>query len=226
MPINTILLDAGGVILDETNHEQRVKEVITELICDITPNYHFEQYDRDLQEAVVSFCPRAYDFVIWKNCARNSDRFYHLRKEFWRRYHASPPPLVLMDGADSVIRVLAKKYKLLLAGQYGEKIIHLFDGYNLTYCFFNSLTQDDFDITKPDPRYLERIISQGDAEPKQCVMVGDRIDKDVIPAKMLGIKTILFRNGMHRDQVPRIPDEMPDAEIQDIRELPDAIEMI
>jgi HAD superfamily hydrolase (TIGR01549 family) len=226
MPTNTILLDAGGVILNEANHELRVKEIMAELICDITPDYHFEQYDRDLQEAVASFCPKAYDFVIWKNCGGNLNRYYHLRKEFRRRYRANAPALVLMDGADKVIQVLAKKYKLLLAGQYGEEIMHLFEGYSLVDCFYNALTQDDFDITKPDPRYLERIIQKGNADPHQCVMVGDRIDKDVIPAKMLGMKTVLARNGLHKNQVPRIPDEMPDVEIRDIRELPEAIEKI
>jgi ribonucleotide monophosphatase NagD (HAD superfamily) len=46
-------------------------------------------------------------------------------------------------------------------------------------------------------------------------MVGDRIDYDVVPAKLLGMRTVLLRTGRHRDQQPRSWDEMPDAEVQD-----------
>jgi ribonucleotide monophosphatase NagD (HAD superfamily) len=54
-------------------------------------------------------------------------------------------------------------------------------------------------------------------------MVGDRIDKDVIPAKLLGMKTILIRVGLHKNQQPRIPFEVPDAELDSVIGLADAI---
>ena len=52
-----------------------------------------------------------------------------------------------------------------------------------------------------------------DADPAACIMAGDRIDKDVIPAKQLGMKTIRVRVGLHKGQQPRTPDEIPDAEL-------------
>ena len=54
-------------------------------------------------------------------------------------------------------------------------------------------------------------------------MVGDRLDKDIAPAKALGMVTIRFRTGRHRRQKPRCPAEMPDAEVTDVSELEAAI---
>ena len=74
----------------------------------------------------------------------------------------------------------------------------------------------DFKITKPDPRYLEQITRKIGALPDECIMVGDRIDKDIIPAKQLGMKTILLRTGIHKYQKPRVPFEIPDKELPGI----------
>jgi beta-phosphoglucomutase-like phosphatase (HAD superfamily) len=55
--------------------------------------------------------------------------------------------------------------------------------------------------------------------PAECIMVGDRIDNDIAPAKALGMATILFRSGRHRRQRPRSAAEEPDAVVTDVMEL-------
>jgi putative hydrolase of the HAD superfamily len=55
----------------------------------------------------------------------------------------------------------------------------------------------------------------GASTPTECIMVGDRIDNDVVPAKLLGMKTVLLRTGRHREQMPRSWDERPDFEVED-----------
>ncbi len=59
--------------------------------------------------------------------------------------------------------------------------------------------------------------------PADCIMVGDRIDNDIAPAKGLGMATILFRSGRYRRQRPRSPAEEPDAVVTDVLELEAAI---
>src|SRR5437764_1454981 len=59
--------------------------------------------------------------------------------------------------------------------------------------------------------------------PVECIMVGDRVDNDVVPAKLLGMRTVLFRTGRHRAQQPRSWDEKPDVEVHDVAGLERAI---
>jgi len=56
-------------------------------------------------------------------------------------------------------------------------------------------------ITKSDPRYYEQIAQLFGVNPHQCILVGDRIDKDIIPAKQVRMKTIWTRVGLHKNQV-------------------------
>jgi putative hydrolase of the HAD superfamily len=62
--------------------------------------------------------------------------------------------------------------------------------------------------------------------PADCIMVGDRIDNDIVPARALGMATILFRTGRHRRQKPRSPAEEPHAVVVDVAELRAAIERL
>lgn len=57
----------------------------------------------------------------------------------------------------------------------------------------------------------------------ECILVGDRIDADIAPAKAAGMATIQFRSGRWRRQRPRSTAETPDAVVTDVAELEAAI---
>ncbi len=54
---------------------------------------------------------------------------------------------------------------------------------------------------------------------QDCVLVGDRLDKDIAPAKAKGMATIQFRSGRWRRQRPRHAAEQPDVVVTDVPEL-------
>ncbi len=62
-----------------------------------------------------------------------------------------------------------------------------------------------------------------DFPPSDCVMVGDRLDRDVAPVRAQGMACIRFRTGRWRRQRPRCPEETPDADVSDVPELEEAI---
>ncbi len=54
-------------------------------------------------------------------------------------------------------------------------------------------------------------------------MVGDRVDNDIAPARLLGMRTVLLRAGRHIAQQPRSLDEVPDFEVRTVEEMRTAI---
>jgi putative hydrolase of the HAD superfamily len=78
-------------------------------------------------------------------------------------------------------------------------------------------------LRKPDPRAFLAAAEAMGVSPSACIMVGDRIDNDIAPAKALGMATIQLRSGRHRRQQPRSPAETPDAVVTDVLELEEAI---
>lgn len=53
------------------------------------------------------------------------------------------------------------------------------------------ITAEDTINSKPHPESFEKILELTGAKPEECVYIGDRDEMDIIPAKQLGMKTIL-----------------------------------
>jgi HAD superfamily hydrolase (TIGR01549 family) len=223
MKTTTILLDAGGVILDETEHEEKRAKIAVEILSAIIPGYSISAYYSDIEEAVRCFCPSVYQYVFWKSVVNDRSLFDKLYASYLNEWQKRKPPLKLTYGFETEVKAISKNFKIGIAGQYGQELLRLLEERSILDCFTYRLTQDDFSVTKPDLRYYEQIVKACGIDPKQCIMGGDRIDKDVIPAKLLGMKTILVRTGLHRNQLPRIPFEVPDAELNGVYGLAEAV---
>ncbi|MYA76953.1 MAG: HAD family hydrolase [Gemmatimonadetes bacterium] len=78
-------------------------------------------------------------------------------------------------------------------------------------------------VKKPDQRFFETILANADTKASEAIMIGDRLDNDIIPARRIGMKTIWLRWGRYRIMEPRTPDEVPDATVADVREVSDAV---
>ncbi len=226
MKITTVLLDAGGVILDESEHEQVRAELAVEILSSVVPEYSISEYHSDIEEAVKCFCPGVYQYVFWKTLTRDMTLFDRLYATFLSEWKNRKPPLRLNPHLENELSAICAEFDVGIAGQYGRELLDLLEERALLECFTHRLTQDDFSTTKPDIRFYDQILKASGVEPQQCLMVGDRIDKDVIPAKLLGMKTILIRVGLHKNQQPRIPFEVPDAELESLVGLAETISKI
>lgn len=220
--ITTVFLDAGGVILDEAEHEEARARLAMEVLSPVVPGYSVSQYWSDVQEAVTVLCPSAYQYVFWKYLKNDRSLFDKLFGSFKEKWKQRRPPLKLNAGLEKEVKAISENFKIGIAGQYGKDVLELLEKHSILDCFTYRFTQDDFSITKPDPRYYEQILKKCGVVPEECIMVGDRIDKDVIPARQLGMKTILVRVGLYKNQQPRIPFEIPDVELDSIEGLAEA----
>jgi putative hydrolase of the HAD superfamily len=151
------------------------------------------------------------------------DQLYASYLGEWRQRR---PPLRLTSGLEAELTAICGNFKVGIAGQYGMELLQLLEEHSILEHFTYRLTQDDFATTKPDLRFFESIVKRCGIDPKECIMVGDRIDKDIIPAKLLGMKTVLIRAGLHKNQQPRIPFEVPDAELASVAGLAETISKI
>jgi FMN phosphatase YigB (HAD superfamily) len=223
MKVTTVLLDAGGVILDESDHERVRVGIAVEILGAVVPGYTEAAFYSDLNQAIEAYSPRILGHVFWKYVKPDRARYDDLYTLFLRRWREARPPLKLMRGFGEEVEPIASELGVGIAGQYGKDLLDLLESEGLLACFRYRFTQDDFTITKPDPRYLEQIARACGVDPGECVMVGDRIDNDIIPAKQLGMKTVLVRVGLHRGQQPRTPFEIPDLELAGIEGLGAAV---
>ncbi len=62
-------------------------------------------------------------------------------------------------------------------------------------------------------------LKEADCKPDEAVMIGDRIDNDILPAKKLGVKTVWVRQGFAKYQNVKNINEKPNYVINNISEI-------
>ena len=129
----------------------------------------------------------------------------------------------LYPGAAAVLEQLAQEYTLALAGNAPASITEVLDELGVLRWFRHREVSGTIGVKKPDERFFRTILDRAGFPPSEAIMIGDRLDNDVIPAKRLGIRTIWFRQGRYAALEPRVPDELPDETVCDWEGLPSAI---
>lgn len=74
-------------------------------------------------------------------------------------------------------------------------------------------------VAKPDGRIFEIALERSRCKPEQAVMIGDRIDNDIVPAKLMGMRTIWIKQGFGQYWNIRQEMEKPDFIVSNLSEL-------
>lgn len=143
---------------------------------------------------------------------------------FRARMAAHTPVLELRDGIAELLAWLhGYRLKLALAANQPSTVLPLLDEAGIGHYFDHREVAGTHGYRKPDVRLFLRCCDDLGVRPEQCIMVGDRIDNDIAPARALGMRAVLFRTGRHCAQQPRAAAEVPHAEVHDVAGLRDAL---
>lgn len=74
-------------------------------------------------------------------------------------------------------------------------------------------------VAKPDKRIFEIALQQAGCKLEEAVMVGDRLDNDIVPANEIGMYTIWIKQGNWKDACPTEELEQPDMTVENLSEL-------
>ena len=91
----------------------------------------------------------------------------------------------LFDDAKEVFKLPCQKAILTTGGGF------LFSNFGLEK-HFEIFTPKETKFIKPDTRAFSIVLEKFNVQPEEAVMVGDEIERDILPAEKLGIKAILI----------------------------------
>lgn len=74
-------------------------------------------------------------------------------------------------------------------------------------------------VSKPNPEIFEKAFELAGCTTEKAIMIGDRLDNDIYPAKRLGMKTVWIRQGDATYQNPTHSDYEADYIIHTLSEL-------
>ncbi|MFD2261712.1 HAD family hydrolase [Lacibacterium aquatile] len=212
MKYRALLLDVGGPLEDERAQEaEKDRQILAA----------FQAEGKDVasrlaganRRAVNSFAQNLYDAVIFDLANRDPALTQRVTERF-RRVAQGRPPFVLRPGMLALVRDCHRAGLRigLCANQVAAAREVLAQSPLAPYLSYGEVS-DTLGLRKPDPRLFLTVLEGLGATPGEAIMIGDRIDNDIAPARRLGITAIRLRIGRHRHQKPRSLIEIPDADV-------------
>lgn len=104
--------------------------------------------------------------------------------ENWAEY--SP----LIPGIVPAIQTLAEKYQLGIIANQPREVIGILEHLGLLKYFKIHGISQMVGMSKPNLDFFYWALEQANCQPQQAIMIGDRVDNDVKPARSVGMKTI------------------------------------
>ena len=172
-----IFFDVGSTLVDETEaYNHRAREMIEN--TDIT----FSVFD----EKRIELAKQGFD--------GNSEaiKYFGLKKLPWH----SEDEIPFEDVLDTLETLKERGYKLGIIANQSLGTAQRLENWGLLKYFNVVATSAEIGIAKPDKLIFERAIELAGCQLQNAVMVGDRLDNDIIPAKALGMKTVWIRKGL------------------------------
>ena len=125
----------------------------------------------------------------------------------------------LYDDAVQCLETLSQRYKIgVIANQALGTKERLGHQGILKYIDFIIASAEE-GVAKPDRRIFELALERSRCEPANAIMIGDRIDNDIIPAKRMGMTAIWIKQGFGQYWNIQQEAEKPDLVVNSLTEL-------
>lgn len=195
-----LFFDMGSTIMDETAAmEKRIRDSIagTGVAYEEFTAKMAEFRAMGLREDIAAFA------------------HFGLPKAPWPRDAETPYP-----DADRVIHTLRERgYRLGIIANQSPGSAERLARFGLRDYFEVICSSAEEGVAKPDPELFRRALARAGCAPADAVMIGDRTDNDVAPAKALGMQTVLIRQGYGGYHVIHHEGEIPDVTVDSLPEL-------
>lgn len=127
----------------------------------------------------------------------------------------------LYEDTRFVLEHLSKRFRLgIIANQSGDLSARLHN-WGIDKYFDTVISSADYEFSKPDKRLFLAALEKSGCSACNAVMVGDRLDNDILPANELGFQTVRIKQGFAKIQVAPTDNYKPTYEVDNLTELLD-----
>lgn len=224
--IRAVLLDLGGPVLDEAAEYKSWEAFLVGALQAEGIPADAVAFAREVRAAIARCDPNAHLAAVWNFVRPDVDRFSRICnafREHRRAFTADPRGVCVRPEAKEIIPALAAQYALGIAANQPITVLALLEEAGLLGHFRWQHVSEGMGIAKPAPLFFQMILDGLGVEPKEAVMVGDRLDFDVFPAGLVGMKTVRVLVGPYAEQAPVSDLHVPNQTIHTLNELPTAL---
>ncbi|HZD81143.1 MAG TPA: HAD family hydrolase [Actinomycetota bacterium] len=215
--LEMVFLDIGGVLYGDAGYREALRRALRELGARFSDQEFDAEYARCRRDQSGSFRRRLTRRFLGPDA--DLDAVERHAGAWW---HYTPEDLE--PDALPTVRELARSYRLGLVANQPSGVRRALARDGLEPYFEVRAVSDDVRLEKPDPRIFVHALASAGVRGDRAVMVGDRLDYDVRPAREAGMRAVwLLRGEAPDDPTPEQLAE-PDAAIRSLRELREVLE--
>ena len=122
----------------------------------------------------------------------------------------------LYNDAASCLEALHRSYRIGIIANQNLGTAQRLEQHGILQHIDLVIASAEEGVAKPDHRIFEIALHRTGCAPENAVMIGDRIDNDIVPAKSLGMHTIWIRQGFGQYWNLTEEEEMPEHTVNDL----------
>lgn len=176
--IKWLFFDLGSTLIDETDCINDRIEQIYSFTKNSKNNIRNRMYELSNNSSIplkIIAKENGVDNLVWDS---SLEKLYH--------------------GVSNILKKLSQKYKIGIIANQPFGTADRLKEWNIYEYFDVICASAEEKCAKPDLKLFEIALAKADCAPENAVMIGDRIDNDIIPAGQLGMKTVWIKQGLSK----------------------------
>lgn len=198
--VKWIFFDIGSTLIDESEcYKLRYHEAVAGTA--ISPD--------DFERKVVEFSKQ--------NLKGDHEavKYFGIELPPWHKEAERP----YADTESVLKQLIAKGYRLGVIANQSLGTKERLSNWGILKYFDIILASAEEGIAKPNIEIFHRALAAAKCLPNNTVMVGDRLDNDIVPAKKVGMKTVWIKQGLGGLARAIHKEEQADYEIENLSKL-------
>lgn len=198
--VKWLFFDIGSTLIDESEcYRLRYREAVEGTTISLA----------DFEKKVIEFSKQN------REGDHEAAKYYGIELRPWHKEAEKP-----YADAEYVLNQLSGKgYRLGVIANQSPGTRERLLNWGLLKYFDIVLASAEEGISKPNPEIFHRALTAANCLPDSAVMIGDRLDNDIVPAKRIGMKTVWIKQGLGGLASVVHENEQASYEIRNLSEL-------
>ena len=211
--IEMVFFDIGGVMYSDTIYTEALRRALRDLGAEFSD----ADFDREYAAARAGQSGSFRRRMAMRFLGPDSD--VDALRDAAMRYWAYPPDALEAD-VKPCLEALAGRYRLGIIANQPSQVREAMARDGIEDFFEIWGVSADIGLEKPDPRLYAHVLYTAGVSPVHTVMLGDRLDYDVIPAKTAGMRAVWVLRGEAPSEPTALQLAEADASVTTLRDIP------
>jgi putative hydrolase of the HAD superfamily len=153
-----------------------------------------------LSESRIPCSKEDYNDMLYRIATEGGDpireSWHHFAPDYLERPKWSHEKEELYLEVPAILNQLKQQYHLGIIANQGENLDSRLERFGILNEFEIVVGSSDVGLYKPDVRIFQYALETAGIRVDRAIYIGDRVDNDILPAKMLGMRTVRMMQGL------------------------------